>query len=382
LVVHFKIPDNSALILNELKIEKFRNLADCTLKFSDQGLIIIGDNGQGKTNLLEAIYFLTIVKSFRGKSDQDCIRFGEKYFHLQGKWRDEQGQTERISVGYDGRRKKVLLSGNEKTKVSEAFGRFKSVLATPDDISIIQQAPALRRKYLDILLSIISPLYLEKLKSYKKALAARNYLLRNNKANFNIIRPWEIQMAETGAYLIRERFSAVRELSRIFGSIYERLGSSDKGSLSYRCNLFERGLTEETPGVERIRELFAARLNKNREVERSRGITLNGPQSDDLLFELKGRSLKLYGSQGQQRTAVICLKMAEAKLLEKLKGSRPVLLLDDVFAELDQKRSQSIVEELIQGYQGFVTAPRKEAVFRYLSRLPVVFIRNGVISGS
>jgi DNA replication and repair protein RecF len=367
------------LILRELKTEQFRNLADKTLVFDERGQIIIGDNGQGKTNLLEAIYYLTIFRSFRSSSDLECIRFQGKHFSLNGKLLNDEGVEETISAGYDGRRKRVVVSGKEARNLSEAFGVLKSVLVSPEDILIVQEGPATRRKYLDIVLSLISPLYLQRLKRYRKALAARNFLLRDQAAGENVIRPWERQMAEYGAFLTGERLFFVERLAPVYGNIFYKLSSGEKGELIYRSAILEEcgTISSEKFDVQQAQGIFAGKMGKTRVFERSRGMTMCGPQTDDLSFMMEGRPLKNYGSQGQQRTAVICLRLAEAHILEKLNGIRPVLLLDDIFAELDLRRCFNLLEELVETHQSFLTAPRKEAIFERLGHLPVRKIRQG-----
>ncbi|OGG06720.1 MAG: hypothetical protein A3F83_14830 [Candidatus Glassbacteria bacterium RIFCSPLOWO2_12_FULL_58_11] len=369
------------MIINELKLDRFRNLADATLLFSERGNLLIGDNGQGKTNLLEAVYYLTLLKSFRTNLDNECIRFGESYFSLRGAWTEESGRRESASVGYDGRRKKVVLAGEEKKKVSEAFGVFKSVILTPEDIGIVQGGPAGRRRYLDIVLSISSPLYLERLKRYKKGLATRNFLLRRPQATDALISPWEEEMAESGAFIICERLSYVRRVAAGYGELFARLSAGERAELAYRSEL--AGGREQPAGNEadrqRIREAFLERLRTGRQTDRERGATLAGPQTDELVFKLEGRPLRNYGSQGQQRTAVICLKMVEAGQIDLAGSVRPVLLLDDIFSELDRSRSARLLEELVEKHQSFITAPRKEPFFERLGHLPVKTIEGGVV---
>ena len=369
------------MIIRELKLDHFRNLADTSLEFPEKGQLIIGDNGQGKTNLLEAIYYLTLLKSFRIRNDTECIRFGESHFLVQGCWTDDHGQRERVSVGYDSRRKKVALSGIEKKKVSEAFGIFKSVIFTPDDILIIQGGPALRRRYLDIVLSIGSPLYLERLKRYKRALCSRNMLLRKNSVPAAMITPWEEEMAVSGAFVACRRFSHVRQIAPIYEKLFLGLSSGEKASMAYRSDLLNvSAVSPEDLDETRVGAAFANRLEKNRRLDQQRGTTLSGPQTDDILFAVEGRPLRNYGSQGQKRTAVICLKMAEAEQIRLSNGVQPVLLLDDIFSELDRRRSENLLQELVERHQSFITAPRKEVIFDRLGHLPIRKIERGVIS--
>ncbi len=365
--------------IEQLKLSRFRNLDDTCLRFHERGHLIIGDNGQGKTNLLEAIHYLTVLRSFRSQQDRECIRFGEETFHLEGNWEEEDGQRETLSVGYSGKRKKVSLSGRVLEFVSEAFGRFKSIMLTPEDIAIVRGGPSERRRHLDMLLSLVSPLYLERLKRYRKALASRNVLLRRTPFSEEQAEPWERQMAESGAWLIRERKEWLERLEPEFNGLFKRLSGGENGSLRYHNSLLARHIQDGSADVEHIAGVFAERLKKRRPVERERGLTLTGPQTDEVQFEIEGQPLRSYGSQGQQRTAVISLKMAETALLKRELGVSPVLLLDDIFAELDLHRSLRLLEELVENHQSFITAPRKEAVFERLGHLPVKYIQRGTV---
>ncbi|MCE5271464.1 DNA replication and repair protein RecF [bacterium] len=366
--------------IEHLRLSRFRNLEDNDLSFHERGHLIIGDNGQGKTNLLEALHYLTVLRSFRSQQDRECIRFGEETFHLEGGWLEEDGGRGTLAVGCSRQRKKVSLAGREVPAVSEAFGQFKSVLLTPEDIGIVRQGPSERRRHLDVLLSIVSPLYLEKLKRYRKALASRNVLLRRTPFSEEQMEPWERQMAESGAWLITRRREWLEKLAPEYERLFERLSGGERGSLGYYNSLLARHCPEgQSADTELIASVFAERMKKRRPVERERGLTLSGPQTDEVLFAIEGQPLRNFGSQGQQRTAVICLKMSEAVLLGRELGVRPVLLLDDIFAELDLHRSLRLLEELVESHQSFITAPRKEAVFERLGHLPVKFIRRGSV---
>jgi len=344
--------------------------------------LIIGENGQGKTNLLEAIYFLTVFRSFRQAADKECIRFGEKYFLLSALWRQEKRGPDVITVGFNGCRKKVNISGSRAKTLSKVFGKFKSVLLSPDDISVIQQGPAARRKHLDIALSIVSPNYLVRLKRYRKALSNRNYILRSNSFREDYIRPWEEQMAEQGAGLILERLEYIELLAPFYKDLYSKLSSAEKSGIRYYSRLLLKTNRQKRDSLDhnRLRQLLETALEKNRHLERSRGTTLIGPQTDDLIFEFNGRALRNFGSQGQQRTAVISLKIAEARLLQRHWSINAVLLLDDIFAELDSGRSAKLLEELVTAHQSFITAPRLEKIFGHLSHLPVKYVADGVIT--
>ena len=368
--------------VDRLKLDNFRNLANTTLEFAGRGHLLIGDNGHGKTNLLEAIYYLTLLRSFRGNQDADCICFGEQHFSVRGHWTDDQEGVENLVVGYDGRRKKLVLDGVEKKKVSEVFGVFKSVVICPDDIAIVQEGPSVRRRYLDIVLSLYVPGYLDRLKRYRRALASRNVLLKRHETAEATIKPWEVEMAVYGAKLVVDRLEFGDLLEPVYARLFETLGGGEKSSLSYESDILKAAGYDNGDDLveqEKLVQVFEQRLEERRPTERERGTSLSGPQTDELVFGLGEKNLRGFGSQGQQRTAVICLKMAEAELFQSRRGIKPVLLLDDIFSELDPGRSSRLLGELVQRHQSFITAPRMEAVFDRLGHLAPLKVERGVV---
>ncbi len=369
------------LRVERLKLDNFRNLASDTLEFAGRGHLLIGDNGHGKTNLLEAIYYLTLLRSFRGCQDADCICFGQQHFSLRGHWTDDQDGTENLVVGYDGRRKKLVLDGVEKKKVSEVFGAFKSVVICPDDIAIVQDGPAGRRRYLDIVLSLYVPGYLDRLKRYRRALASRNVLLKRRETLEAAIKPWEVEMAVYGARLVADRLEFSGQIEPVYARLFETLGGGENSSLGYESDILKAAGYQggDIVDQERLAQVFEQRLEERRSAERERGTSLSGPQTDELVFGLGEQTLRGFGSQGQQRTAVICLKMAEAELFQSRRGIKPVLLLDDIFSELDPGRSKRLLGELVQRHQSFITAPRMEAVFDRLGHLVPLKVERGVV---
>lgn len=371
------------MIIDRLKLDNFRNLASDTLNFAGSGHLLIGDNGHGKTNLLEAIYYLTLIRSFRGSQDTEIIRFGQNHFSVRGHWCDDDGDRETMTVGFDGRRKKMVLDEVEKKKVSEVFGQFKSVVICPDDIAIVQQGPSLRRRYLDVVLSLYVPGYLDRLKRYRRALASRNVLLKRHGVDSRVIRPWEVEMALYGAGLAIDRLEFTGQMEPVYARLFETLSGGEQSSLRYESDVLKAAGFEqedEVPSADELAEVFERRLEDKRQAERERGTTLSGPQTDELVFGLDDRTLRGFGSQGQQRTAVISLKMAEAELFQSSRGISPVLLLDDIFSELDPNRSDRLLSELAGRHQSFITAPRMEAVFGRLGHLQPLRVERGAVS--
>jgi len=195
------------------------------------------------------------------------------------------------------------------------------------------------------------------------------------------IHPWEVEMAIYGARLVADRLEFIRELGPVYSRLFQAMSGGENSSLAYESDIlracgFDGG---EVPDQDSLSGVFEKRLAEKRAQERERGTSLSGPQTDELEFSLETRSLRSFGSQGQQRTAVICLKMAEAELFQSRRGIRPVLLLDDIFSELDPQRSQRLLGELVERHQSFITAPRMEAVFDRLGHLVPLRVEQGAV---
>lgn len=357
--------------INKLIIKGFRNLEDTEIEFPDSGYVIVGDNGQGKTNFLEAVNYLTILRSFRGSTDSECITFGSDCFYLNLSFDDGIVKSE-ISAGFDKSRKKITLDGKTLGSLSEGFGRFKSIVVCPDDIDMVQQGPSLRRKYLDIVLSVLSPQYLENLKRYRRALDSRNRLIKENVYDDSLLSPWEQQMAEVGSRVTWQRLDYVEQLSPEYEGLFENLSNGETGQVSY-VNSVGEGFSSADEYKLRFLELLQAK----RQEEFRRGRSLSGPHADELEFVIDDKSLRRFGSTGQQRTAVISLRIAEARLLEKITGQKAVLLLDDIFAELDNSRSENLFAQLAGSHQSLITTPKRENIFLSLSHMPQLAMKNG-----
>lgn len=363
--------------LRHAAIRDFRNLEKVDLDFPEAGLALVGENGQGKTNLLEAICYLEVLRSVRGARDQDVVRFGERGFHIGLSVRTD-GEHE-LGVGFDsaGRRKRVTRDGSALPRLSDAFGGLPAVMFSPRDIQLIAGSPGERRRYLDLVLALTSRRYLSALQHYRAALLRRNAALRDaarNPGNEDSVSVWEPALAEAGAVIICERAQWVAEHADDFARICVSIGEEGEPRMSYRSSLARDG-----GGV---REAMAAALERQRSHDIRRGITHAGPHRDDLNLELAGRELRTFGSAGQQRTAAIALRMLEAATLRAGCGLEPILLLDDPFAELDVRRSARILELLGDAGLGQVilAVPRDTDIPPELVRLDRAHIHGGIIS--
>jgi DNA replication and repair protein RecF len=373
--------------LTSLHLRNFRNFQEQRLEIPDSGLALVGDNGQGKTNLLEAIYYLQIFRSFRGAPDEQLVRFGEDVFRVVGHVKSS-GSTRTVTAAYDRRArvKKVTLNGEEPPRLGDAIGRAAAVIFSPADVAIVAGSPSERRRYLDILLSLAVPGYLLALKRYRQIMARRNALLRAG-APAGEIAAWDPGLVSTGARIIAERTLWLREHAAAFSGRVEAISGGSTGLLEYEPSMDLAAL--EAPSGDEIEAAFRDRLDRVREREQRRGMTLVGPHRDDLRIRAQREGspgewvdLRTYGSGGQQRTAAVALRMVEAETLKSTSGEEPIILLDDVFAELDPGRSERILawvrEE--EGGQVILTAPKPSDVERQGVDVTPWSIRQGVIS--
>lgn len=364
--------------LTRAVLTDFRNLEKTVVDLPEPGLAIIGENGQGKTNLLEGIYYMQVLRSVRGARDQDLTRFGARGFHLAFQARTESAHE--FSVGFEtsGKRKKVSIDGAVINRLSDAFGALPSVMFSPRDMQMIAGPPSERRRFLDLVLSLSSKRYLRALQHYRAALARRNAALRDagrTAANEASVAVWEPALCEHGAVLMRERAIWVQERSAEYSTLATAIGEAGESVMSYRS---VSAASADPAGA------LAELLEKQRRMDMKRGVTHSGPHRDDLGLTLDGRELRHFGSAGQQRTAAIALRMLESATLRVARGMEPLLLLDDPFAELDARRSARILA-LLQGAglgQTVLVVPRESDIPPELLDLERRGIRAGVVGAA
>jgi DNA replication and repair protein RecF len=364
--------------LATIAIRDFRNIERAEIEVPPDGVAIVGDNGQGKTNFLEAIAYLELLRSMRGVRDRDLVRFGAAAFHIAAESRGTP--VERVTVGVErAGKKRITLDGVETPRLTDALGALPSVCFSPADTTLIAGAPAERRRYLDIALALSSKRYLAALRHYRAALARRNAALREAArpgARSSSVASWEPALAEHGAVLIEERRAWVADGAAEFTRLCAEIGERAPMLIAYESPLVD------SPNV---RESLADALARGREHDTRRLMTHAGPHRDDLAVTLGGRDLRLVGSAGQQRTAAIALRLLEAATFRTRGGSQPVLLLDDPFAELDRTRASRVLalleETSAKGLgQTILCVPREDEIPRAFTRLSRWGVRGGVFS--
>lgn len=359
-------------------IRDFRNIASVEIALPPDGIAIVGDNGHGKTNFLEAIAYLELLRSMRGVRDRDLVRFGATGFFIGA---DIAGAAVRhCAVGVDrAGRKRISLDGVETPRLTEALGTLPSVCFSPADVVLITGAPAERRRYLDIALALNSRRYLAALRHYRAALARRNAALREAArpgAKSSSVAAWEPALAEHGATLIEERRQWVSEGADEFARLCAAIGERALMQLEYESPLRD---------VEDVRTALADALRNERDHDVRRGMTHAGPHRDDLAVTLDARALRIVGSAGQQRTAAIALRLLEAATFRLRGGAQPVLLLDDPFAELDRRRATKVLglleESSSSGHgQTILCVPREDEIPPEFTRLDRWRVADGVFS--
>jgi DNA replication and repair protein RecF len=338
----------------KIRVENFRNIEKAELDFSEGVNILIGENAQGKTNLLEAIYYVSLGKSFRTTHDTEIIRFGEEYASVSLDYESaerEQNITMRMSSNAK-QRKVVTHNGVKITKLSELVGSFRAVLFSPDHLQMIKDGPSLRRNYLDVAISQIRPMYLHSLQKYNKILVNRNKLIKNaeeDRATFDAtIDFWSAQLAHEAAIIAKARAEYIARSGEIIADFYKRMCQS--GEIDETPEFIYMGSAKQENelyfDIESTEKNFLRLLNDFHEREIAAGSTLYGIHKDDILINLNGKNTRLYSSQGQQRSLALAMKLAEGEICKMDSGEYPVFLFDDVFSELDFGRCKNLLREI------------------------------------
>ena len=362
------------MIIKKIEIRNFRNYREECIEFDDRINLITGKNGQGKTNLIEAINLLSMAKSFRTRREQEMIREGTGGFSVKGYF-EKGGRPHTVEVRLidegRGRRREYLVGGAEKSSVYDLLGGVYTIVFSPEDLAVVKGSPEARRRFLDREIILLRPLYYRKLKKYKDILKSRNALLKEEAVNPALLSVYDEQLAKAGGELIHLRVAYVRELEKVSAACAAAItDGAETLSVKYRAGVLpeemnrelgeeetgrEGGAPEALPDASVYERLFMEKLERTRPRDLVTGSTEFGPHRDDLAISANGTDLRVYGSQGQQRTAALALRLAEREMILRETGEPAILLLDDVMSELDLSRQKRILSGFSEN-QVFITA--------------------------
>lgn len=357
------------MIIQSLQLQNYRNYKTLDISF-DKGInILCGDNAQGKTNILEALYLCATTKSHRSSKDKEIIRFGKEESHIRV-YLNKYEINHKIDMHLKKNKTKgVAIDGISIKKSSELFGIVNIIFFSPEDLSIIKNGPSERRRFIDLELCQLDKIYLHNLLKYNKIVQQRNNLLKQliiKKDMIDTLDIWDDQLITYGTELIKRRREFIILINDIIKDIHKKLtGNKEHLIVSYENNVDE--------------ESFANLLKKKRNIDLRNLSTNVGPHRDDISFKIDGIDIRKYGSQGQQRTAALSLKMAEIELVKRLIKDSPILLLDDVLSELDTSRKRYLLDS-INDVQTIISCTGvEEFVSSRLSIDNIYYVKNGIV---
>ncbi len=341
--------------IEKIEINDFRNINYALISPHHNINIIYGQNAQGKTNLLEALYILSGNKSFKGAKENQMINFEKDLFRIDLTFSDKE-RTQNIKYT-SGEKRKIVLNNVPLKSASDLCGEFYCVVFNPDDLEIVKGSPSERRTFLDNAITQIKPIYGKYLKQYEDIIEQRNVLLkeiRNKNYPPEMLDVWDIQLAKLGTAISILRYDYINKLNFVSKKIYSGFSEGkEKIEVKYLSTIYPDSIKLEVYSDELINE-YQKNLEESREEDIRLKITTKGIHRDDFDIEINNISAKQYGSQGQQRSSAITLKLSEASILKNITGENPVILLDDVMSELDSKRQNYILNK-VKNFQVFIT---------------------------
>lgn len=342
------------MYIENLRLKNYRNYKEISINFDPSINIIYGNNAEGKTNLLESIFLCATSRSHRGSKEKDIINFNEEEAHIKMIFNEKEEKKQVIDIQLNKESKKgIALNGIKKEKLSDFLGTFYAVIFSPEDLNIIKEGPATRRKFIDMELYQIDRQYVISISNYNKVLNQRNAVLKdiysasgNNKNDLiTLLDSYDDQLIRYGTEVILKRKGNIEDIAKKIKEIYYKIsGEKEELILNYENDVFSS----------EIEKTYKEKLKETKEQDIKQGYTTIGPHRDDISFIIDNLDLRQFGSQGQKKTAAISLKLAELLIMKEKKGNTPVLLLDDVFSELDEKRQKELIENL-DGIQTIIT---------------------------
>ena len=357
------------MYIKEIELYNFRNYEKEKISFDEKVNIFLGNNAQGKTNLLEGIYLNAFGKSFKSIKDKELIRFGEDFCRIKTTiHKSDEDDVVEIAVTKDGK-KGIKRDGVKLRRTSELLEEYYIIVFSPEDLKIVKEEPEKRRKFIDRELCQIRKGYLSDLNNYNRVIKQRNAYLKEYLIDNNVLDIWDRELADYGSRIIKKRKEFIELLSPICSDINERItGGKEKLEIKYEANVDFENQTSEA--------FYQLLVNKREDDKRYR-TTNRGPHKDDIKILSNGIDIRKFGSQGQQRTTALSLKLSEKEIIERETGEKPVLLLDDVLSELDNERQAYLINNLGENQLFVTTTDIIEEVAAKLPAGKIFKITNG-----
>lgn len=367
------------MIIKEIRLENYRNYEKLDIKLNNRFNVIYGNNAQGKTNILESLYLCATGRSHRTDKERELVRFNQKGYDVKISLEKKDIDIELEYRFLDGK-KFIRVNEIGIDKLNKLIGNLVVVLFSPEDIILLKEDPAGRRRFLDIAISQVKPSYFHKLQQYRKILANRNALLKQIKMDESLINSlsvWDESLVEVGSEILFARINFIKRLEDIIKPKHLYLTTNKEDiKINYKDSIH---LDDENSLIE-IKERFLERLQKKKKDDLYKTYTSLGPHRDDFEIELNGVNVKNFGSQGQQRTTMLSLKLAEIDIIKESIGEYPILLLDDFASELDKHRHEKFIGSL-ESMQVFITSTDKDIINDIQSNVKYFNVENGCVVG-
>ena len=366
------------MFIEQLHIKNYRNYEQLEVQFENKVNVIIGENAQGKTNVMESIYVLAMAKSHRTTNDKDLIRWDTEYAKIEGRIQKNYGSLP-MELIISKKGKKAKYNHIEQKKLSQYVGNMNVVMFAPEDLNLVKGSPQIRRRFIDMEIGQISPVYLHEVGQLNKILKQRNHYLKQlqikKQTDETMLDILTEQFIQSATKVLIKRFEFLHLLQNRATPIHEGISRElEKLKIRYKPSIE----VSEDQDLSKIINIYENKYNQVKQREIDRGITLFGPQRDDLLFFVNGRDVQTFGSQGQQRTTALSIKLAEIELIHDEIGEYPILLLDDVLSELDHFRQSHLLNTIQGKVQTFVTTTSVEGIdHQTLKEASTFFVKEG-----
>lgn len=350
------------MYIESLKVKNYRSYEDLEIHFKDKVNVIIGENAQGKTNIMESIYVLAMAKSHRTSNDKDLIRWEQEYAKIEGRVKTRKS-TIPLELIISKKGKKAKCNHIEQQRLSQYIGNMNVVMFAPEDLHLVKGSPQVRRRFIDMEIGQVSPVYLHEYSQYQKILQQRNHYLKllqtKKQSDLAMLDVLTEQFIHYAVKVIQKRFQFLSLLQKWAEPIHSGISRN----LETLCITYKSSVdVSESMNMSKMMEEYQLKYEKVKRREIDRGVTLFGPHRDDLVFFVNDRDVQTFGSQGQQRTTALSLKLAEIELIHSEIGEYPILLLDDVLSELDDFRQSHLLNTIQGKVQTFVTTTSVEGI--------------------